>query len=122
MASHSCAALFFITVSALSVMAGQTAPNQVIDIAIKGGKVHSASANISGGVPVIRARQGETVKLRWSSDRAMTIHLHGYNIEVRLPSNGEITMDFIARATGRFPVERHGGNGHAALLYLEVRP
>ena len=115
-------AAVFIAAFAWAAFAGQTAPNQVIDIAIKGGKVHSVSADISGGVPVIRARQGEAVKLRWSSDRAMTIHLHGYDIEVRLPGNGEVTMDFIARATGRFPVERHGGDGHAALLYLEVRP
>jgi hypothetical protein len=62
------------------------------------------------------------VALRWSSDITMTIHLHGYDIDTRVPRNGEAMMHFVARAAGRFLIERHGRDGHVTLLYLEVRP
>jgi FtsP/CotA-like multicopper oxidase with cupredoxin domain len=117
-----CVVLAHVACFALPAMADQTARKQVIEIAVTDGKVHSESAEKSGGVPVIRVRQGRTVALRWTSDIAMTIHLHGYNIETRVPRNGEAIMHLVARATGRFPIERHGRNGYVTLLYLEVRP
>jgi FtsP/CotA-like multicopper oxidase with cupredoxin domain len=117
-----CFALTFVAGFALLAMADQTAHKQVIEIAVTDGKVHSESSERSGGLPVIRVRQGRTVELRWSSDITITIHLHGYDIETRVPHNGEATMHFVARAAGRFPVEQHDRDGHATLLYLEVRP
>jgi hypothetical protein len=49
--------------------------------------------------------------------------LHGYDIEHRLTSKTTTTMSFMARATGRFPIEIHGGDIRAGTLaYLEVHP
>jgi hypothetical protein len=76
-------------------------------------------------VRVIRVRQGDDVTLRWTTDRSLTIHLHGYDIEKQVPVGAEPTiMHYTARATGRFPIEVHG-RGHAherTLVYLEVYP
>ena len=73
---------------------------------------------------VIRVSQGDAVTLRFTSDRALTLHLHGYNIEQRLTPGTPATMAFAARATGRFAIEVHAGQGghEATLGYLEVHP
>jgi len=86
-----------------------------------------------GAVPanmrLIRVKQGDAVKLRWSSDRPITLHLHGYDIERKVVPGTVAEMVFTANATGRFPVEEHradarGGHSHgqAPLVRLEVYP
>jgi hypothetical protein len=75
----------------------------------------------------IRVRQNDVVKLQWSSDRPMTIHLHGYDLERRIVPGEVSDMTFIARATGRFTVEPHlpssSGHGHGEVLVtVEVHP
>jgi FtsP/CotA-like multicopper oxidase with cupredoxin domain len=73
---------------------------------------------------VIRVLQGDVVTLRWTSDRALTVHLHGYDIEQRITPGTTTTMTLTARATGRFSIEIHETQGHRAstLAYLEVHP
>jgi hypothetical protein len=76
----------------------------------------------------IRVQQNDVVTLKWSSDRPITIHLHGYDIEKEVTPGAITEMTFTARATGRFTVEPHtasssGGHGHAPpLVTLEVYP
>ena len=83
---------------------------------------------LSAGENVARVRQGDRVELRWQSDAAAAVHLHGYDIELHLHAGEMAVMAFEAEATGRFPVELHGGGeaggGHhgGALLYVEVHP
>jgi hypothetical protein len=73
----------------------------------------------------IRVKQHDVVKLRWSTDRPMTVHLHGYDIESKLSPDTVSEMTFTARATGRFTIEPHlqspGGHG-AVLVTIEVYP
>jgi len=69
----------------------------------------------------IQVRRDETVELIWSADRRSALHLHGYDIEVTVDVGKPQTMAFRARATGRYPIELHGGR-HAVLVYLEVLP
>jgi copper(I)-binding protein len=93
---------------------------QRFSLAIEHGKVNVKDETI-------RIRQGDVVELHWSSDRNLTLHLHGYDIEADVRPGSPVVMRFVAFATGRFPVEIHGsshGGAHnqAALLYLEVRP
>ena len=86
----------------------------------------------AGRVPqsmrLVRVRQGDTVKLRWTSDRLIVLHLHGYDIERKVEPGSVAEMSFVARATGRFSVEEHkadtkGGHSHgAALVRVEVVP
>jgi hypothetical protein len=69
----------------------------------------------------VQVRRDESVELIWSADRRSTLHLHGYDIEITVDAGKPQTMAFRARATGRYPIEMHGGR-HAVLLYLEVLP
>lgn len=93
---------------------------QRVDLTIERGKVNVKEKTI-------RVAEGDVVELRWSSDVKQTLHLHGYDIEAEVRPNAPVVMRFDAFATGRFPVEIHGGShtgshGQPVLLYLEVRP
>ncbi len=70
----------------------------------------------------LSATAGETVSIRVRSDQAVTLHLHGYDRELRVPADGEATLRFDAAIPGRFPIELHGDHGHGAILYLEIQP
>jgi len=89
----------------------------IIDLVIRGGSLRPEQR-------VIRVQRGDVVTLRWTSDRALTLHLHGYDVEQRVAPGATATMSFTARATGRFPIEVHGSEGRRAttLGYLEVHP
>lgn len=73
--------------------------------------------------------QGDEVRIRWHSDEAVALHVHGYDLLVTLDPGKPLTTLFRARATGRYPVTSHGfghADGHGrhgrALLYVEVQP
>lgn len=71
----------------------------------------------------IRVSQGDDVELRWSSDQPMELHLHGYDIEVKVAPTAPAVMSFKARIPGRFPIEPHGpGRDRRPVMYLEVLP
>jgi FtsP/CotA-like multicopper oxidase with cupredoxin domain len=95
---------------------GFTEP-RAFDLSVRGGQLPPADR-------VIRVHQGDDVTLKWTTDRALTIHLHGYDIEQTISPSGPTTMRFPARATGRFPIEAHGGpeTKERTLTYLEVHP
>ena len=79
---------------------------------------------------LIRVNEGDVVKLRWTSDQPIVLHLHGYDIEKRVAPGVIIELAFTAYATGRFPIHVHaqgagaGGNAHedAPLAIIEVYP
>jgi hypothetical protein len=78
---------------------------------------------------LIRVKQGDIVNLRWSTDRRVIVHLHGYDIAKEVVPGAVTDMTFTARATGRFTVEPHlantssGGYAHgAALVTIEIYP
>jgi hypothetical protein len=84
---------------------------------------------VADSMRVIRVKQGDVVKLRWSADRAVILHLHGYDIETKVQPDAVAEMAFTARATGRFPVHVHRANersGHShdepPLVRIEVHP
>ena len=92
------------------------------DLKIEQGKV-------TQNLRLLRVKQGDAVKLRWTSDRPIILHLHGYEIETKVVPGAVSEMTFDARATGRFPIEEHkpaakGGHSHgeAPLVRIEVRP
>jgi hypothetical protein len=107
--------------SLASIAVAQTA-EVVFDLSIAKGRV---AANMR----LIRVRQGDAVKLRWTTDRPISLHLHGYDIETRIEPGTVAEMRFTARVTGRFPIEEHrsnakGGHSHgeAPLVHIEVYP
>jgi FtsP/CotA-like multicopper oxidase with cupredoxin domain len=73
---------------------------------------------------VVRVRQGDDVTLRWTTNKALSIHLHGYDIEMPLSPAAPVSMRFTARASGRFPIEihAHGRGGKRVLAHVEVHP
>ena len=80
-------------------------------------------------VRLIRVTEGDAVHLRLSSDRRIILHLHGYDIEKTVEPGTVTDMSFIARATGRFPIEEHRPSAHGApahgeapLVRIEVYP
>jgi hypothetical protein len=101
--------------------------------AAKGAQVTYAINIANGHVPdnmrLIRVKQNDVVKLEWSTDKPITVHLHGYDIEQELKPGTVTPMTFTARATGRFSIEPHigktpsGGHAHGdVLVTIEVYP
>ena len=61
--------------------------------------------------------------LRLTSETAIEVHLHGYDIEAAVVPGAVTTMSFEAFATGRFPVSVHShDHGESTLMYIEVYP
>lgn len=69
----------------------------------------------------IRVTEGDDVRIDWTSDEAVDLHLHGYDIEAGAAPGRPASMAFRAHTAGRFPVTAHNF-GHRTLLYLEVYP
>lgn len=109
--------LAFVLVAMIPRGVNAAAESRVIELAIRQGTLPQDQR-------VIRVRQGDEVTLRWTTDRPLTIHLHGYDIEAELTPGVPTSMRFSARATGRFPIEAHGSRRgeEATLGYLEVYP
>ena len=93
------------------------------DIKIEGGRVPEE-------MRLIRVTEGDVVKLRWTSDQPLVVHLHGYDVEKRVAPGAVTELALTAYATGRFPIHIHkqgagaGGHAHEArpLATIEVYP
>jgi hypothetical protein len=111
----------FVGVAVLTMfllIAGEgAAESRAFELAVRDGKLPADQR-------VVRVRQGDEVTLRWTTDKALAIHLHGYDIEMPLSPAAPVEMRFTARASGRFPVEihAHGRGGHRVLAHVEVHP
>jgi len=83
-----------------------------------------AKERVDAAQQTVRVKKGDKVELRWTSDRRIALHLHGYDIEVTVTPEAPAVMSFQARIAGRYPVSEHGhGSRHERpLLYLEVLP
>ncbi len=110
-----CALLALIASILLSVGPPVWAEQRVVELSIRNGE-------LAKDMRVVRVRQGDDVTLRWTTDKPLTIHLHGYDLEKTLSPGTPVSMRFNARATGRFPIETHGHGEERTLGYLEVYP
>ena len=88
-----------------------------------------ANGRVPDNMRLIRVKQNDVVKLEWRTDKPISVHLHGYDIEQELKPGATTEMTFTARATGRFTVEPHigktpsGGHAHGdVLVTIEVYP
>lgn len=86
-----------------------------------------ANQQVAEDMRVLRVTQDDSVKLKWSSDRSLQLHLHGYDIE-KTVTPGQVTeFAFKAHASGRFPINVHANepsqeHTERVLVYLEVYP
>ncbi len=115
-----------VAVAVLAADAADTpsagAAERVFELRIEGGKLAKKNR-------VIRVTQGDAVRLRWTADAPVVLHLHGYDIERKVEPGTIAEMAFTARATGRFSISIHGeagaskgGHHHHPLAHLEVHP
>jgi len=115
--------VFRLAALLLIVAGGARAAELAFDIRIARGRVPDA-------VHLIRVHEGDSVTLRWTSDRPVILHLHGYDIEKPVAAGAVTEFSFTAYATGRFPIEIHtpgtgaGGAAHEEepLAVIEVYP
>ncbi len=114
------AAVILVALAAgtLPALPGRADHTRTFDIAIKDGQVVGRRS--------ARVSKGDAVVLRWTSDRRLELHLHGYDVKATVSPGAPAEMRVQARATGRFPVEVHGpggsGRGHQTIFHLEVYP
>lgn len=94
---------------------GQAQENRSFTLDIRGGR-------IAPDKRTVRVQEGDRVELRWTTDKAVELHLHGYDIRLNVAPGTPRTMSFDAHAAGRFPVGVHGSGGHGNIFYLEVHP
>ena len=71
-----------------------------INVQIKGGEA-------SGSGDKVTVNKSDDVKISFTSDEHLTVHLHGYDIKEDVPKGGEAVMEFNANATGRFLITSH---------------
>lgn len=90
-----------------------TAAPVEFDLTVAGGKLVSGPAGI-------QVAKGTQVTLRIRSDRADELHLHGYDLHVRIAAGTPAELRFTADKTGRFEYELH--HAHLDLGAIEVRP
>jgi hypothetical protein len=95
-----------------------------------------AQRQIAKKPPTIKVKQGDRLVLNWTTDEAVKLHLHGYDLLLTLrPGNvsqAPQKMMLTANIAGRFPLSAHGFGAdlgthakhqkEAPLLYLEVEP
>jgi hypothetical protein len=103
---------------ATPVQAGEA----TFDLRIVGGRVPE-------NLRLIKVQQGDLIRLRWTADRPLALHLHGYDIEQPVTAGAVAEMVFSARSAGQFPLyvaipDRRGGHTHEEppLVTLEVQP
>lgn len=94
-------------------------------MAIRGGAVPHAQR-------VLKLPHKAQARIKWTTDRPMTVHLEGYDLSATVRPHQPEFMQFRAFATGRFAVHAHEGeqrgapsthsHGRRVLLWLEVHP
>ncbi|MET9887238.1 hypothetical protein ABZZ20_29695 [Streptomyces sp. NPDC006430] len=86
--------------------------DRTIIVTVRDGKVTPAPGRTE-------LRRGERIALHVTSDRADTLHVHGYDEELALPAGQEATLVLTADRTGLFEVETH--SSRLVLTQLLVR-
>jgi len=82
---------------------------RVFELSIRAGALPESSR-------LVRVRQGDDVTIRWTTDKPLTIHLHGYDLEAKLTpgapdhvdGHGCTSSDGALVARGAWPVDRPG--------------
>lgn len=103
---------------------GQEPARRFVDIDLREGRASGHDLAVPArGAPTLRLRVGEAVALRWTSDRAVVLHLHGLRVETQVEPGAPAIMVVPTRTAGRFAVETHDRAGsHMAVLYIEIHP
>lgn len=66
-----------------------------------------AGGKLAEGPNVIRLKRNDSAVLTVLADAADELHVHGYNLQLKLLPNQPVTLSFVAKLTGRFKLELH---------------
>jgi len=92
---------FFVATAAVFSARNAGADEDVrISLRVAGGK-------LVDGPKVIRLKRNAAVVLTVVADTADELHVHGYNLQLKLLPNQAATLSFRAKHTGRFTFELH---------------
>ena len=73
-----------------------------------------------GGARAVRVVRNDEVALTVRSDRDDELHLHGYNLHLKLKRGEPGTLRFTATRSGRFSAELH--KSHSEVVVFEIYP
>jgi plastocyanin len=79
-----------------------------------------AKGKLASGPNVVKVKQGDPVVFHVTSDIADELHLHGYNLHLKLRPNEVATLEVKTTRMGRFTYELH--HNDLELGALEVYP
>lgn len=79
-----------------------------------------AEGRVASGPPALQVLAGTEVTIRIQSDRSDELHVHGYDLSLRLAPGLPSTLTFLADRTGRFALELH--ESQLEVGALEVMP
>lgn len=71
-----------------------------------------------GEVKVVRLKRDDQVSLSILADRADEVHVHGYDLKLKLEANKPGALQFVAKRTGRFAIELHKTGAEIAVLEI----
>ena len=111
------------TVAASTTDSASTAPRETTPAAPPSPR--EETIRMRGRAPVGEPRtlefsSGETIRLRFSSDVAEEVHIHGFDEYVDVPAGGTATARFEGELEGIFEVEAHGSG--ELLAKLKITP
>jgi hypothetical protein len=69
----------------------------------------------------VTAAEGDRVVLRFTTDSALEVHVHGYGVEREVEPGEPTELSFEAKLTGRFEIEDHETEEELGTLVVEPR-
>lgn len=114
----------------LLTILGQMAPTGwATDLSSPHFTLEVRNRQLTGTEAALRVQRDDVVTLHWRTDEPISLHLHGYDLEIVVNPESSTTVRFKADQVGRFAVMAHrfgthppGSHAAAPLAYLEVRP
>ena len=104
----------------VAVGAPATAQAEAQASAVKTFALTVRSGRLVSGSSVIQVREGDRVRIELTTDTADELHVHGYDLHLNTRRGETVSLDFVAKRTGRFGLELH--HSKLELGALEVYP
>lgn len=110
----------------LLIVAAALAALVVIFVALRPvfGGPQDRSFDVSAGqadAPELRVIEGDRVTIRMSSEKAVSVHLHGYDVVAEAAPGAPAVLSLLADKTGRFEIEDEDTEELLAVLIVEPR-
>jgi len=105
---------------AAAVEAPATAQPDAQPSAVKTFALIVRGGRLASGPSVIQVREGDRVRIDLTTDTSDELHVHGYDLHLKTRPGELVSLNFVAKRTGRFGLELH--HADLDLGALEVYP